>query len=40
MANETAGTASAPGAYTLRFDLQTAQGVSLPPVVLDVTAAP
>ncbi len=33
-------TASAPGSYALHFEVQTAQGVSLPPVVLDVTAAP
>ena len=31
-------TASAPGSYALHFEVQTAQGVSLPPVVLDVTA--
>jgi len=33
-------TASAAGSYALRIHLQTASGVSLPPVVLDVTAAP
>ncbi len=32
-------TASTPGSYALHFQVQTAQGVSLPPVVLDVNAA-